>query len=256
MDIKPITDDSRQRSKQPWLTVLLSFVAIVAVLIAQIIVAVVFAIASLVTQPGQDLNDLAAKRENDGDLIVLGSWAGTIVVVPLILAFAKVQSRTTAGGLLGWNAPSVKQLFGWLFGLMLFVAASDGLTLLLQRDLVPPVMQEAYASTSLPILLWLTLIIAAPLSEELLFRGLMFQGVLDTPLEYTGAAVITSVVWSALHIQYDLYAVTSIFVAGLLLSAARFLTGSVILCMLMHAAMNLIATLELVLVSKNAPEWI
>jgi membrane protease YdiL (CAAX protease family) len=112
-------------------------------------------------------------------------------------------------------------------------------------------MLEIYASASVPILLWSTLIVAAPLFEELLFRGLLFQALLETRLKVVGAAVVTSLLWSALHVQYDLYGIASIFVGGLLLSAARYVTGSVLLCMAMHATMNLVATLEVVWLSRS-----
>jgi membrane protease YdiL (CAAX protease family) len=41
-----------------------------------------------------------------------------------------------------------------------------------------------------------------------------------------------------------LFGIGVIFVAGLLLGFARWKTGSLLLCMVLHAAMNLVATVE------------
>jgi membrane protease YdiL (CAAX protease family) len=49
-------------------------------------------------------------------------------------------------------------------------------------------------------------------------------------------------------VQYDLPGIVTVFTVGLLFAAARQMTQSVILCILMHATMNLVATLEAVYV--------
>ena len=62
-----------------------------------------------------------------------------------------------------------------------------------------------------------------------------------------GATVATALLWAALHFQYDVYGVTSIFVGGLLLGAARIRTKSILMPMIMHVAMNVIASIELLI---------
>lgn len=251
LDAEPIPAELRRQARRPWLTALLSIAIGLASMVAQTVALVASAVVLLVSRPGQNVSELAARAGSDGDFIAIGAWAGALVAVPLIFLVAKWQASTTAADLLGCKAPTARQIVAWLGGLLLFVAVSDGLTLLSGREIVPRVMQDVYASANAPILLWATLIVAAPLFEELLFRGLLFQALLDTRLKAAGAVVITSLVWSAVHVQYDLYGIASIFAGGLLLSAARYATGSVFLCMLMHATMNLIATLEVIWVSRS-----
>jgi membrane protease YdiL (CAAX protease family) len=250
LDALPIRDELRRRSKRPWLTALLSIAIGLAWVVAQTVALVVTAVF-LVISRGQSSADVLARADSDADFISIGTWAGTIVAVPLIYLVAKWQASTTPADLLGCKAPTTRQVLLWLGGLLAFIAMSDGLTLLSGRPLVPRVMQDIYASADLPILLWSTLIIAAPVFEELLFRGLLFRGLIETRLKFVGAAVVTSLIWSAIHVQYDLYGIASIFVGGLLLSAARYFTGSVFVCMLMHATMNLVATLELLWLSRG-----
>jgi hypothetical protein len=53
------------------------------------------------------------------------------------------------------------------------------------------------------------------------------------------------------HVQYDLYGITIIFLAGLLFGFARWRTGSIYPCVLMHGLMNLVATLQAMLASQT-----
>ena len=220
-------------------------------MVAQTVALIAIAVVLIVSRRGENVSELSAQASTDADLISLGAWAGTLVAVPLIFLAAKKQAVTSANDLLGCIAPTGWQIFFSIGALLLFVAAGDGLTLLLGRELVPRVMQDVYASADVPILLWSTLIISAPVFEELLFRGFLLQGLSETRLKFGGAAVVSSLIWAAIHFQYDLYGIASIFAGGLLLSAARFFTGSVFVCILMHATMNLIATLEVVWLSRS-----
>jgi membrane protease YdiL (CAAX protease family) len=137
----------------------------------------------------------------------------------------------------------------WVLLTLALIVVIDGITWLTGHDIVPQIMREVYASTTWPILIWLTLIVAAPLGEELLFRGLMFQGLVETWLGFIGAAIVSSLAWSLLHIQYDLRGMITVFTIGLLLAAARHFTRSTVICICMHAVMNFVATLEIVLVA-------
>jgi membrane protease YdiL (CAAX protease family) len=237
--------------KRPWLTGLLAIPIGFAYVVASTLGLIATAVVLIVGRRGQDVSELSARAGMDADFVSIGGWTGTAIAVPLIVLVAKRQALTRASALLGWKAPTARQGFFWLSGLLLFVAASDGLTLLLGREVVPRVMLDLYASADVPVLFWSTLIVAAPLFEELLFRGLMFQGLVETRLKLAGAAIVTSLSWSVLHVQYDAYGIASIFVGGLLLSAARHFTGSVLVSMAMHATMNFVATLEVVWASRS-----
>ena len=59
-----------------------------------------------------------------------------------------------------------------------------------------------------------------------------------------GAIIVTSFLWAAIHIQYDLYDLTTIFLLGLGFGIARFKSGSVLLTIGLHSFSNLIATIE------------
>ena len=61
-----------------------------------------------------------------------------------------------------------------------------------------------------------------------------------------GAILTTSLVWSAIHLQYDFYGCTTIFASGLVPGYARYHSQSIIPPIIMHALMNLVAILQVV----------
>ena len=61
------------------------------------------------------------------------------------------------------------------------------------------------------------------------------------------AIVVISLLWAALHIQYDWTGILQIFVIGLFLGWMRWRSGSTLLTLLLHTLFNLEGTLETVL---------
>jgi membrane protease YdiL (CAAX protease family) len=169
---------------------------------------------------------------------------GAVVCIPLILLAAQWAHPGSLGEHLGLRRPEAGSAVRWLLVLAAFIAAMDGTNWVLGRNIVPTFMREAYLTAGWLPLLWFALVIAAPVTEELLFRGLLFGGLAPSVLGVLGAAIVTSLVWAAIHIQYDLFEMGTIFLAGLLLAAARHSTRSVVLCIILHSAMNLVATVE------------
>ena len=77
-----------------------------------------------------------------------------------------------------------------------------------------------------------------------MFRGFLFKGLLYSKAGPVGAVVLSSLIWSALHMQYDLYGMATIFAGGLLLGLARLKSNSIYVPIVMHALWSLIATIE------------
>lgn len=232
---------------RPWLTLLLTLAAMIAYVVMTIVAVAVVLIVTMSRHPGMDVDAWAQQVETDGDLMSVASWAATIVLVPLVLLFAWLVSGQFAAEHLGLRMPRRNQLVLWILLCLALAAFSDGLTVLLGRDVVPEWMRATYASTQYAVFLWLTLIVAAPVGEELLFRGFLFDGLARSRIGPIAAAVIASLAWSVIHLQYDFYGISMIFLGGLLLAAARYYTRSVFICMAMHAVQNLVATLEVVM---------
>jgi uncharacterized protein len=90
-------------------------------------------------------------------------------------------------------------------------------------------------------LLWVAVVVCAPWGEEVFFRGFLFKGWLHSVLGGWGTVLLTSLIWAVIHLQYDLYGITTIFVGGLLLGYARLKSGSIYPPILMHTLMNVLA---------------
>ncbi len=80
--------------------------------------------------------------------------------------------------------------------------------------------------------------------EEIFIRGFLFQGIRYSRLGSIGAIVITSLFWAVLHVQYDVYGITTIFALGLLLGIVRLKTDSIYLLMVMHSLTGIVSTIE------------
>ena len=105
-----------------------------------------------------------------------------------------------------------------------------------------------WARTPLPVAMLRVLAVGilGPIAEELLVRGVFYGRLVRTRLGATraGVAVIVALLaagWAIAHTAYTPGVIGVIFVAGLLLGAARAHTGSVVVPMVMHVAWNLYA---------------
>ncbi len=128
--------------------------------------------------------------------------------------------------------------------------AFDLFSLVAGREVVPRFMLDAYvsarAANALP-LFFLAVVIVAPIAEEIAFRGFLFRGLSESWLGVAGTLVVTSAVWAAMHIQYDLLTMGQIFCIGLLLGWIRWATGSTLLTIALHVLANLAACIQAVI---------
>jgi membrane protease YdiL (CAAX protease family) len=223
-----------------WGTLGFSLVITVVYVLAQAVVVIAFSMVGEMS--GNKLDPKTAA--SDGLLLATATCLAAPVSVGLVCLFAVLRRGPQLKEYLGLKWVTAKEFSRWLILLLILVVASDALTSWLDKPIVPEFMLNTYLTAGFVPLLWLALIIAAPFSEEFLFRGFMLEGFSKSKLGPTGAIMLTASAWSALHIQYDVYGIVSIFVSGLLLGYVRLKTGSLYLCIALHGAMNFIATLE------------
>jgi len=92
-----------------------------------------------------------------------------------------------------------------------------------------------------------SIVILAPIYEELLFRGYFFKVLRSTRLGSSGTILITSVLFLALHLgQYQWPIMVSLFMFSCLLGYLREKSGSVFLPMLFHGLNNLVSAVLIV----------
>lgn len=110
-------------------------------------------------------------------------------------------------------------------------------------------MQRIWDSTDNIILLIIAIVIVAPIFEETLFRGFLFTGIQQSHLG-TGVAIgFTSATWAIIHTQYGAFDLISIFILGIVLSASRIASGSLLVPIILHGTFNFFAILEMAMFS-------
>ncbi len=230
-----------------WAT--LGFSAIIFALFCalQLLTVIGFVSLAKVQHPGLDLEVYAKSLSSNGFCIAISEIVSGLICIPLTLLFTKLRKNISIKNYIGFKEPLTSEWVKWLLILAALLFLSDAVTLLLHRPIVPPSMVDAYKTASfLPALLF-AIIIVAPIFEEIFFRGFLFQGIRYSRLGPIGAIGITSFFWAVIHVQYDIYGITTVFALGILLGVARLKTGSIHLLMVMHSLASLVATIEMVL---------
>jgi membrane protease YdiL (CAAX protease family) len=163
-----------------------------------------------------------------------------------VLAVAARLAGWPVGRYLGLVAPRRGDVLYAIAAVALLLGALEILTHVLDRDSVTPFQGETYRTAraaGVLAMLWLAFVVAAPLGEEITFRGFMFRGWAASPLGAPGTILVTSLIFSALHTQYDWFGTLQTFCMGALLGWLRWRSGSTILTIGLHMAINLVSTL-------------
>ena len=184
----------------------------------------------------------------DGDAITLIIAVSTPVEVLLLALFAR-RAAASAADYLGLIWPRRGEVVFGVAATVAMIVAGNGLSWLLGRNLVTPFQLDIYKTASAGgwlLWLWFAIVVLTPLGEEILFRGFLFRGWLQSPRDVWPVIVITSVLWALIHVQYDWYVIGQIFIFGLLLGWMRWATGSTILTILLHALINTEGMIETV----------
>lgn len=180
----------------------------------------------------------------DGSVLSTATLAGLPVIVALCVVFAAIRPGMRAVDYLAlrpanWK-PTVLGILaiigvGLLYGMLSSWAG---------RPELPEFMVKTWHSAGFMPLLWLAVVVAAPIGEEFFFRGFLFAGIAKSRLGGWGAVVFTSLTWAVIHMQYDLWDISYIFILGLLIGTFRLKTRSLWPPVLMHFVVNLVAMIE------------
>ena len=93
-----------------------------------------------------------------------------------------------------------------------------------------------------PILLgFISVVVVAPIIEEFLFRGFLYSQLRRSFLKDWGSVAVSSLVWTAIHFQYEVGILFFLFLFGLFLGYFRIKYNSLLIPVALHALNNLIA---------------
>ena len=175
----------------------------------------------------------------------------------LLVWFRRVRGLDV-GVLFGIRAMPLGKVIGFALGaiapaFLVVIVVNMGAVELLRGvwpDVSPQQVVKAFeTSGSIPVrlLMGFAAVVAAPLSEELLFRGLLY-GVCKRFTDSWFAAIATSLLFASVHMHVGSF--IPLFALALILVAVYEITGSLLVPILMHAFFNALMLIAMLLGAK------
>lgn len=228
-------------------TILWGSAIMIAFFMLQMIAMLAVTIRSQSNLSDAEMLELLKSAESNGNALSIGTFVTTLICVPLIIGIAKLKRRSNIRDYFALKPVPFKILLRWVGILLIYIALSDFVLFLLGQPITPEFM-HAIAQSAHPVwMLWLALVVAAPLFEELFFRGFLYKGLESSFMGPIGAIAITSVLWGIIHLQYDIYGITYVIFMGVILGLSRMRTGSLFVPLTLHAVANIGASVQMAL---------
>lgn len=172
-----------------------------------------------------------------GDVVFTTIIVSNLISVAAILLIVLIKGHALKD-YLAVHAVRAGTLLTWMLILAGFVILTEGAAAFFKIDFGGDSMAKLYKATDSIWLFWAAAVLAAPVFEEVMFRGFLFRGFQASFLGTGGTIVLTALLWAAMHLQYNLYGMGFIAATGILFGIARARTGSLIVPMALHAALN------------------
>lgn len=235
-----LTGPPAYHARSPWRPVL-AVAAALAILGLGALLATTL-IANLHLAPAFPLPQTEALPSDEGRVWVMAVWLlGMQTGIILLVTFA--------AGLFGGRRAEVLALDQHTPA-RLFIAAVVLMFVLqvLYHMIVLPFARDTVMEDVRPFLeplrsdaFWLfalAIVVGAPLSEELLFRGFLLSALSQSRLGFFGAALVTTLGWTVLHAGYSGLGLVEVFLAGLFFSWLLWRTGNLWVPLVCHAFYN------------------
>jgi CAAX protease family protein len=182
-----------------------------------------------------------------GGLTISLSVIMGLPAVVLALWIAIRASRTPFADYLALRGTSWINFAIGAAALGVLVMGWDAVSRATGREVTPGFMGDVLQSAQADGALWLLVVafcVAAPVSEELFARGFLYRGWSESFLGPAGAVLLSSLVWTALHLQYDWFFFGEVFSIGLLLGYLRYRFNSTWLTIFVHGLNNIAAVVQ------------
>lgn len=179
---------------------------------------------------------------DDGTVTYWSLGLSAIVCVLLIILIIKLKSGSNLRDYLALNPVPLKRLVKWIgIGALALVVIQIVFSIIPQMLGIPVDVGDVateFGSADIPLLYVLTIAVLVPIFEEVLFRGFLFKGLISTRLGAVGTIIVTSLIFSVMHVQYDLIVLANVFFIGILLGTARYRTNSLLTPVVLHVLLN------------------
>jgi len=234
-----------------WGTIGFGLIVFIITSVAQAIASFVYVLPTIQANPPADTDKLSEMLMTDSVFLTISGAIGLVFMTGFVLVFMKIRSSTTLGEYLSLKKLSVRVILLLLAVTLVLTLLNDLVFWAFKLPFEGEFMYKAYASSPWPPLLWIATIIFAPVSEEVFFRGFVYQGLAQSRLGFWGAIIIAAALWALMHMQYGIATIVAIFITGVFFGLARYRTGSLWAPLLMHACWNLLAMVYIALDISN-----
>ncbi|MEM7172692.1 MAG: type II CAAX endopeptidase family protein [Pseudomonadota bacterium] len=218
-----------------WATIGFSCVILLAYFAAAAAVIAVFVALGFGQDSSRDSDEIVAALMENGFAISLSMIVSAFVGLLILWLACVVRKNIKIADYLALKSFSLKALLFWVGILILFnliiVLLSYAIQFQDMADLYWPLLDE----TRNRYIFLFAALVCAPVFEEAFFRGFLYRGLAESKMGVPGAIVLSSFVWSIIHLQYNLDILLIIFFLGVLFGLIRFHSGSVSLTMVLHA---------------------
>jgi membrane protease YdiL (CAAX protease family) len=241
---------SIESGKGPWgplATALFTVLVAAFFTVAQTVIAIPYLILKVARSPHTDILGAARALQTDGLFFSAPELLGGVAALGVTILIIWLRRGPSLREYLALRPVKRLTVLWWLLWTVLFGVLLDGIAYLAGYTEGPSWLLDIYQSASFLPLLLFSIVVVAPVLEEAVFRGFLFEGIRHSWLGDVGAILLASSVWASVHTQYEWFYVGQVFAFGLLLSAARLRTGSLIPPILMHALFSGVAMLQVAL---------
>lgn len=242
-------DKQRNRREQlPWSAgQTLALAAVLAALLplVNMVVAMMMAGFNAANDAAFDQRLFFQQLRQNGHYLTIATLVTNIVAIWMLVKFIRLRSAVGSMTYLAIRWPGQSAWLTTLVGVALFLLVSQLVGNIFVRPKFPDFLLQIYATASPMLLFWIVVGLIAPIAEELCFRGFIYIGLRNSVLGATGAIVVTAAIWSMIHLQYDAYDKSEIFLLGVFLGWLRFRFNSLLPPILAHCLINLTALISL-----------
>lgn len=171
--------------------------------------------------------------------------AWPVITLAVVLIVRNIKGLSWSDDL-GLHWVSLRTVVLWS-GLFIVLLAAGEITSRALGIPQPEPWGDKY-SLLVKVIRMVALVVLAPLSEELIFRGLLYRMLSKTAVGALGAIIITASLFTLLHTQYQQQhhwlLLFLILLDGLFFGVVVYFTGSVVLTIVLHSLGNLYAAYE------------
>jgi membrane protease YdiL (CAAX protease family) len=157
--------------------------------------------------------------------------AVTIALVTLVVHWRSLSWTEDLGLIL----PSLPSAAFWIIGWIAWVALVEVTS---SKIGLPPPRKWTHLDAGRLAVLFIGIVLLAPVAEELFFRGLLYWRLEQTQAGVPGAILAAALVFTAMHVQYGWRELVLVFADGVLLGLARWQSDSLLLALCLHAIGN------------------